>query len=49
MSAHDQKIKEAKDAIQRLYTDTSVSQSQTKESLEELISHLEILAEGLEV
>jgi hypothetical protein len=36
MKSHDQIMGDAKDAIEELFSDTSVSQSQTREDLEEL-------------
>lgn len=45
---NEQLYKEASEAIQKLFDDTSVSQKQAKENLESLIGEIEIMIESLE-
>ena len=47
MDSHDRLLKAAKEAIDRLFSDTSVSQETTMEDLRELRDDLDIRIEGL--
>ncbi len=44
---HDELVEEAKQAINKVFGDQSVSRSKTKESLEELISEIEIILDTM--
>ncbi len=41
-------LEQVKDAIQRYYSDTSRSRSQTRDGLEELASDIEVLLDSLD-
>lgn len=45
---HEELLEKAREAIDRVFGDTSVSQSQTRESLEDLRSHIRIQLDTLE-
>ena len=46
--AHEDLVKRAKEAINKVFNDTSVEQDVTRASLEELQSEIEIMIGGLE-
>lgn len=46
-SKHSRLKQEAMDAADKLHSDTSVSKEKTKESLEELVEHIQVLIETL--
>jgi hypothetical protein len=41
MDAHEELLEDAKKAADKVFGDTSVSRSKTKESLNDLVSHIE--------
>ena len=45
---HDQLVQEAQEAIERVFSDMSVSQQTTKDSLETLAGDIEIRIEAIE-
>ena len=44
---HDDLVEEAKQAINKVFSDSSVSRAKTKESLKDLISDIEIILDTL--
>jgi predicted nucleotidyltransferase len=47
MTRHEDLVKEAKEAIDRVFSDTSVPASQTREDMEELASDIDIMLDSL--
>jgi len=44
---HDERIEAAKEAINKVFGDTSVGRETTKKSLEELLSEIEVMLDTL--
>ena len=47
MNTHDKLLEEAKKAADKLFADTNVAPETTKESLKDLIEHIEIMLDTL--
>lgn len=47
MQPHDELIKEAKEAIRAVFSDTSVSKAETRCTLKDLIEEIEIMIDSL--
>lgn len=48
MKDHDELLEEAKEAASKVFGDISVSKSTTRQSLEDLLSHIEIMLDAVE-
>jgi hypothetical protein len=48
LSAHEQLVEDAKDAISKVHGDSSVDQQTTINSLNDLISEIETMIQGIE-
>jgi hypothetical protein len=48
MSSHDDLVEKAKEAVNRVFGDRSVSRTETKESLGDIVSDIEIMLDTLE-